>query len=418
MGFIASIQRLFAPAATAASRAASGGVLINSVRDLEAFIATGGTTAAGVAVSPDKALAVSAVYRAVTLVSGVLATAPLEIKRRGANNTRETEFEHPAAALMGRRPNRWMTPSAFRRMMTAHLMLRGNAYALIVRSGARVLELVPLHPDRVAVEQMEDLSLVYAYTRRDGRRIVLPQRDMMHLMGLTFDGVRGVSPLTYAREAVGFALATAEHGSRFFCNGTAVGAVLKSPKRVGPEGLDFLRASLETYRGSENAHKTLILEEGMEFAPLGMTAADAEFIASRKFSRTDIAMFFGVPPHMLGDDEKSDGSGKNLEERSRAFVSYTLEDYLTTWEDTIARDLLAEDVSLYAKFRRAALVRGDLASRAKWYQSGLQWGYFSPDEVRAEEELNPRPDGKGGEFYPPPNMTKTDTPATGERPAE
>ncbi|MFC4623839.1 phage portal protein, partial [Daeguia caeni] len=185
-------------------------------------------------------------------------------------------------------------------------------------------------------------------------------------------------------------------------NGARVSGVLKHPNKLGPEAVANLRAGLEEFRsGGEQEGKNLILEEGMDYARIAMTAEDAQWLEARKFSRTDIAMFFGVPPHMIGDTEKSTSWGTGIEQQSIGFVAWTLEDHLTMWEEAINRDLIGAEDDLYARFNRAALVKGDIKARWEAYVKGLQWGVYSPNEIRTLEDQNPR-DG-GDIFYPPPN---------------
>ncbi|MEF9600897.1 phage portal protein [Paracoccus sp. PXZ] len=355
-------------------------------------------------VSPDSAMRVAAVYACVRIIAGAVATLPLHIKRRVDARTREDASDAPIWQLLRRRPNRWQTPSQFRRMLQAHLLLRGNAYAMIVRSRGEVQELIPLHPDRVAVTQGDDLALAYVYSRMDGKRVSLRQHEVLHLVGLTLDGVHGVSAIAYARETIGLALAMEDHGATTFRNGARVSGVLKHPQKLGPEAVANLKAGLDAFRaGGDQEGKHLILEEGMDYARIAMTAEDAQWIESRKFSRTDIAMFFGVPPHMIGDTEKSTSWGTGIEQQSIGFVAWTLEDHLTMWEEAIDRDLIGADDLLYARFNRAALVKGDIKARWEAYVKGLQWGVWSPNEIRALEDQNPR---AGGDiYYPPPNMT-------------
>ena len=356
---------------------------------------------------------VAAVYACVRIISGAVATLPLHVKRRVDARTREDASDAPVWQLLRRRPNRWQTPAQFRRMLQAHLLLRGNAYAMIVRSRGSVQALIPLHPDRVEVAQGDDLALSFLYTRPDGRRLRLRQDEVMHLVGLTLDGVRGVSPIAYARETIGLALAMEDHGATTFRNGARVSGVLKHPQRLGPEAVANLKAGLEAFRaGGDQEGKNLILEEGMDYARIAMTAEDAQWIESRKFSRSDIAMFFGVPPHMIGDTEKSTSWGTGIEQQSIGFVAYTLEDHLTMWEETIDRDLIGADDLLYARFNRAALVKGDIKARWEAYVKGLQWGVWSPNEIRALEDQNPR-DG-GDVYYPPPNMSAATEAAGGD----
>lgn len=394
----------------ASVQSSGGGVLIETSAQMEEALRTGSATASGVAVTPDRAMRVAAVYACVRIRSGVVANMPLHIKRRIDARTREDASDHALWRIFRRRPNRWQTPSQFKRMLTAHLLLRGNAYAMIVRSRGEVTELIPLHPDRVECKQADDLSLVYSYRRTDGRRIDLRQTEVFHLVGLTLDGVHGVSVISYARETIGLSLSMEEHGATVFKNGARPSIVLRHPGGLGPEGRANIRASLDEYRaGGESEGKALILEEGMETASLSMTAEDAQWIESRKFSRSDIAMFFGVPPHMIGDTEKSTSWGTGIDSQTQGFVTFSAEDDLTTWEETINRDLVADnDNDIYARFNRAALVKGDIKVRWEAHVKALQWGVMSPNEVRALEDLNPRKDGDI--YYPPPNTAGGDKP--------
>jgi len=354
-------------------------------------------------VTPDTAMRVAAVYACVRLISGAVANLPLHVKRRVDAVTREDLSSSEIWSVLRRKPNGWQTPSQFKRMMQAHILLRGNAYAQIVRSRGKVLALNPLNPDRMEVTQTDALELAYEYTRRDGRKVKMQANEVMHLVGLTLDGVTGVSAITYARETIGLSLAQEHHGATTFKNGARPSSVLSHPGKLGPEGMENLRASLNAYRsGGEKEGQALILEEGMSVDQMSMTAEDAQWIEGREFSRTDIAMFFGVPPHMIGDTKKSTSWGSGIEQQSIGFVTYTLEDHLTTWEETINRDLIAEE-DVYARFNRRALVRGDIKTRWEAYVKAMQWGVYSPDDVRALEDENPRPDGGGGVYYDPPN---------------
>lgn len=390
---------------------AGGGVLITSSKDLEEALKTGSLSGSGASVTPNSAMRVATVYACVRIISGAVATLPLDIKRRVDARTREDASEHSLWSLVRRKPNRWQTPSQFRRMMQAHLLLRGNAYAMKVVSRGEVRELIPLHPDRVERKQLDDLSLEYAYTRKDGRRVILKQEDVFDLVGLTLDGVNGVSAITYARETIGLALSQESHGASTFKNGARVSSALSHPGKLGPEGQALLKSSLDSFRsGGEQEGKTLILEEGMTYTPMAMTAEDAQWIESRKFSRTDIAMFFGVPPHMIGDTEKSTSWGTGIEQQSIGFVAYTLEDHLTMWEEAIGRDLVPEDEpTMYARFNRAALVKGDIKARWDAYMKGRQMKVYSANDVRALEDLNPI---EGGDTYENP-MIQVDQPAQG-----
>jgi len=396
MGFLSFLRP------RAATQGKDGGRSITSSNELADAIRHASVgSIAGPIVTPQSAMRAGAVYACVRLISGALANLPIHVKKRVDEKTRMDLSEHPVWSIVRRKPNQWQTPSQFKRMLQAHLLLRGNAFGLIVRSRGIVVAVLPLDPDRMEVKQADDMSLTYIYRRKNGAEVRLKQTEVMHLVGLSLDGVTGVSAITYARETIGLSLAQENHGAKTFKNAARPSIVLKHPGKLGREGLEFLKSSLDQYRqGGDDEGNALILEEGMETHNLSMTAQDAQWIESRRFSRTDIAMFFGVPPHMIGDTEKSTSWGTGIEQQSIGFVTYTLEDYLTTWEETINRDLIdAPDV--YAKFERRALVRGDLKTRTDHDVKMIQWGIYSPNEVRTLEDMNPRADGDV--YYDPPN---------------
>lgn len=387
----------------AATQSAGGGTLVTNSQELEAAMRGGATSLSGAAVTADTAMRVATVYGCVKLRSGPVANLPLMIKRRVDERIREDASDTPVGVLLRRRPNSWQTPSQFKRQMQAHVLLRGNAYALKVVSRGEVRALVPMHPDRVEVKQDSAGKLIYNYTTPNGSFVALDQAEVFHLVGMSLDGIRGISPIAYARETIGLAISMQNDGALMFKNGPRASMVMTHPGKIGKDGTEFLKASLEQYRSGGDAEgRALILEEGMKVENLAMTAEDAQWIESRKFARSDIAMFFGVPPHMLGDTEKSTSWGTGLEQQTQGYVTFCLEDDLTTWEETINRDLIPPaSTDLYAKFNRAALVKGDIKTRWEAYVKGLQWGVYSPNEVRALDDMNPR---EGGDiYYPPPN---------------
>lgn len=391
----------------AATQAGDGGRLITSSSELDEYLRSGGESASGMPVTPDTSMRVAAVFACIRIIAGAVATMPLQLKRRVDDKTREDAADHPLNLVLTRRPNAWMTPSGFRRMLQAHVLLRGSAFALIVRNARReVVSLLPLHPDRVRPEQLDDLSVVYHYSRPKGGQVTIPQRDMLHLVGLTLDGINGVSVIGYARETIGLSLAMGRHANSMFRNGAHPGSVLTAKGALGPEGIENLKTSLEIYRGADNSGKALILEEDMKFDRIGMSAVDAQFVETIGATRSDIAMFFGVPPHMLGDTEKSTSWGSGIEQQSIGFVAYTLEDWLTGWEQTIGRDLIADnEPDLFARFNRAGLIRGDIKTRAEAYMKFRQMRVLSANDVRALEDWNPI---DGGDEYDNPLIT-TDT---------
>lgn len=379
-----------------------GGVLINTSQELEEFLKSGQATKSGPVVTAESSLRHGAVFACTRLLSGPPATLPLHIKRRIDARTREDASDSDLWTLLNRKPNRYQKPHQFKRMMMAHVLLRGNGMCLKVVSRGRVIELLPLDPDRTEIKQNDDLTLRFEYRRKSGALQTFKQSEVFHLFGLTLNGYSGVTPITYARETIGLALSQEEYGASTFKNGIRASGILTTEQKLSNEARGHLKGSLDEYRsGGESEGKFLILEEGLEPAEMKMTAQDAQWIDARKLSRSDIAMFFGVPPSMIGDNSGSDSNwGTGLEQKANGFVTFTLEDYLTMWEEGITIDLNS-DPDVYAKFNRAALVKGDIKARWEAYVKALQWGVLSPNEVRALEDLNPR---EGGDiWYPPPN---------------
>lgn len=394
------------PAPRASFQDSSGGMVIRTARELEQAIRTGAVTASGATVTPDTAMRVAAVYACVRLIAGVIATVPLQIKRRVDDRTRQDATDVPIWRVINRRPNKWQKPHQFKRMMQAHVLLRGNAYAFkTLNSKGEVISLIPLHPDRVECRQLNDMSLEYVWTRKDGGRVVFRQEEILHLYVMTFDGYRGVSAITYAREAIGLASAMEKHGAAVFKNGANVSGALRHKEKLSPEAHSRLKDSMEEFRtGGARDGQVIILEEDMQFEKMAMSSADAEWLESRKFSRSDICMFFGVPPSIIGDNTGSDSNwGTGLEQKNNGFRAYCVEDYFVMWEEGVTADCIDEErfPDLYARFNRNAMVRSDLKSRWDAYTKSLQWGVMSPNEIRELEDENPR---EGGDiFYPPPN---------------
>lgn len=384
---------------------ADGGVLIATPDQLAEALQTGSLSESGERVTRHTALGIATVFGCVRIRSGAIANMPIDIKRRVDDKTRVDASDHPLWTVLRRRPNRWQKPAQFKRMMEMGVLLDGNAYALKVISRGKVIELIPLDNARMVVSQNDDLSIKYEYTHRNGRKIIFDQKEIFHLTGMTLDGVRGLSPIGYARETMGVALSMERHGAKMFKNGAQVSGSFSTDKSLSATAYERLKGSISehTSEGGAAGH-TMLLEEGLEFKRMALSAVDAQWIEARKLTRTDIGMFYGVPPFLLGDTEKSTSWGTGLEQQSRGFVTFALEDSLTMWEEAINADCLGpEDSEIFARFNRNSLVRGDLKARWEAYTKSLQWGVNSPDEIRAMEDENPRPDGRGGVFYDPPN---------------
>ncbi|MDE8654780.1 phage portal protein [Novosphingobium album (ex Liu et al. 2023)] len=405
MGFFGDLFGFGRPASSPrASLLDSGGTVISTPQQLEEALRTGNVSESGEHVSPERALSISAAYGCVRLISGAIATVPLHIKRRIDERTREDASDHPVSTLVRRRPNRWQKPHQFKRMMQANILLRGNGYALKVPGVRGPQELIPLHPDRVRPRQRDDWGVEYEWTRKNGSRVVFQQEQILHLYGLTLDGFTGVTPLTFARETIGTALSMDRYVSRTMRKGARVsGAMQKKEGALSDTAYDRLKESLEEYRsGGDEEGSFLLLEEGLEWKPMSLTIADMAWIEAKKLSRSEVCMFYGVPPSMIGDNSGSDSNwGTGLEQKSNGFQAFGLEDHYTMWEEGITCDLLTDPH--YARFNRSALVRSDIKARWGSHVQALQWGVMSPNEVRALEDMNPRDDGDI--YYPPPNTS-------------
>lgn len=291
--------------------------------------------------------------------------------------------------------------------MMSHLLIYGNAYAQIIRDGAgQVLGLYPLLPDKMEVNRLENGKLVYYYSRyseenpnfRELGKIALRQQDVLHIPGLGFDGLVGYSPIAMAKNAVGMTLACEEYGASFFANGANPGGVLEHPGVLKDPGK--VRESWNSvYRGTNNAHKIAVLEEGMKYQQIGIPPEEAQFLETRKFQINEIARLYRIPPHMVGDLEKS--SFSNIEQQSLEFVKYTLDPWVIRWEQSLQKALLLpeEKKAYFIKLNVDGLLRGDYQSRMNGYSTARQNGWMSANDIRELEDLNPIPEAEGGDLY-------------------
>jgi HK97 family phage portal protein len=300
-----------------------------------------------------------------------------------------------------------MTSFVFRETLMNHLLIWGNAYAQIIRDGrGRVLALYPLLPNKMDVDRAQNGELYYIY-RRDteenrldprGGMVTLRRDEVLHIPGLGFDGLIGYSPIAMAKNAIGMALATEEYGASFFANGANPGGVLEHPGVVkDPQRVKDSWNSV--YQGSANAHRIAVLEEGMKFQAIGIPPEQAQFLETRKFQINEIARIFRVPPHMVADLDKS--SFSNIEQQSLEFVKYTLDPWVTRWEQALQQSLLlpSEKSRYFVKFNVDGLLRGDYASRMSGYATARQNGWMSANDIRELENMNRIPEELGGDLY-------------------
>lgn len=365
----------------------------------------GGSTA-GKAVTEHSAMQMTAVYACVRILSEAIAGLPLHLYRYNDGGGKEKALDHPLYLLLHDEPNPEMSSFVFRETLMTDLLLWGNAYAQIIRNGkGEVVALYPLMPNRMTVDRDSQGQLYYSYqmTNSDaptmpGGTVILKPSDVLHVPGLGFDGLVGYSPIAMAKNAIGLAIATEEYGAKFFANGATPGGLLEYPGTV--KDPDRVRESWNKgFSGSQNAGKVAILEEGMKYTPISIAPEQAQFLETRKFQINEIARIFRVPPHMVGDLEKS--SFSNIEQQSLEFVKYTLDPWVVRWEQSIQRTLLTaeEKKQYFVKFNLEGLLRGDYQSRMNGYATARQNGWMSANDIRELENLDRIPASDGGDLY-------------------
>ena len=365
-----------------------------------------GRTTSGQNVDEFKAMQTTAVYACVRILSEAIASLPIHVYER-TDKGKEKRVDHPLYFLLHDEPNPEMSSFVFRETLMSHLLIWGNAYVQIIRDrSGNIISLYPLLPDKMSVHRDSRGILYYKYQRQTEENpnitetgtVILPQEDVLHVPGLGFDGLIGYSPIALAKNAIGMTLATEEYGASFFRNGANPGGVLehpgilKDPKRVRDSWN-------EVYKGVANAHKVAVLEEGMKYTQIGIPPEEAQFLQTRKFQINEIARLYRIPPHMVGDLEKS--SFSNIEQQSLEFVKYTLDPWVVRFEQSFKRALFLpeEKKTHFIKFNVDGLLRGDYQSRMNGYAVGRQNGWLSTNDIRELEDLNLLSDEEGGNLY-------------------
>ena len=365
-----------------------------------------GQSTAGKRVSERSAMQMTAVYSCVRILSEAIASLPLHVYRYTDTGGKEKATDLPLYRLLHDEPNKEMTSFCFRETLMTHLLLWGNAYAQIIRNGrGEVLELYPLMPNRMSIDRDDKGRLYYEYNLSNddaptmkGTTVRLQPRDVLHIPGLGFDGLVGYSPIAMAKNAIGIGIACEEYGAKFFANGANPSGVLEHPGIL--KDPKKLRDSwTQAFGGSSNAQKVAVLEEGLKYTPISISPEQAQFLETRKFQINEIARIFRIPPHMIGDLEKS--SFSNIEQQSLEFVKYTLDPWVSRWEQSMSRLLLNNDEKkkFFIKFNLDGLLRGDYQSRMNGYAIGINNGFLSPNDCRELENMDLISEEKGGNKY-------------------
>lgn len=348
----------------------------------------GQPTLSGVNVSPEYAMRCAAVYACVRVLSETMAGLPLIVYQRKSDGRRERATEHPLYDVLRTSPNSDLTSFEWIEMQMGHICLRGNSYNEIIpgRRGA-VDQLIPLHPDNVDKKRV-DGGITYTVSTHDGSSRILTADEVMHVRGLSFDGLTGLNPIEHHRETIGMSQAALEYGARFFKNDATPRGVLELEKNFkNSTDREAYKANLQMSQTGANRHKMMVLEDGAKYKDIGMSHEDAQFLETRQYGATDIARIFRVPPHMIADLTKATFS--NIEHQSLEFVMHTMRPWFVRWEQAITRSLIIAPKHYYVEFLVDALLRGDTKARYEAYKSGIEAGHLTRNEARSMENRNP-----------------------------
>ena len=367
---------------------------------LEAF---GGIQSdAGVQVSEESALRTPTVWRAVSVIAGVSASLPLHVYRTGSRDRVTTpllEDPHPE-----------LTPLELWRLATVHRVMWGNGYIQKLRNPAgQVKELWPVSPDRVTVERLKPsdgnpTGKWFFATDDWGVLHALTPREMLHLPGLGYDGLKGLSPIGLARQGIGLAQAAEKGAAKLFGRGNVLSGVLETEQKLNADQANALKTRFQAkLAGVENFQEVAVLDAGASFKPVTMPLKDSQFLESREFQIPEIARMFGVPLFLLMETSKSTSWGTGLEQQAQGWITF---DLAPTWlgptEQRITKELLP--TGQYAHYAVQGLLRGDSSARATFYRAMRDTGVMSANDIRALEEMPPIPGPEGDTYLQPTYM--------------
>jgi HK97 family phage portal protein len=377
---------------------------IASPFDLLSAFGRGAQSTAGQNVNESSAYAVPAVLSCINIRQRSLGSLPIRVYERLDERSSRPVPWHRASFVL-RKPNGWQTWSEFAGTLEAHRVLRGNAYAykdLAKFPGGDgkmyedVAQLIPLHPDRMQVDGdvMTGGPSQYRYTTQKGTQLTFSPRQILHLRGLSTDGLVGRSVLQDMREPIGGAIATQEHANSLWSRDATPSVVLSHPKTLSPQARTNLEDSWEsTYGRGADKKRVAVLEEGLTLEKLSLTPEDGQFLETRKLTRAEIAGAFCVPPHMIGDVDRSTSWGSGIEQQQIGFLTFTLRPDLVLWEQRLTLDLIAQPERFYIKFAIEGFMRGDSAAQAAFFRVMREVGAMSANDIRALMDWNPIENG-------------------------
>jgi HK97 family phage portal protein len=363
---------------------------------------------AGIYVNRDTAMRVSAVYACTRVIADAVASLPLHLYRRLDGGGKERATEHWAYNLLRRAPLPRMTAYQWKQALMYHLLIEGNFYAeKQISNAGDIGGLIPWNPEQTDVKQSERGDLIYELELADGKKRVKRAPQMLHIYDFSWNGLKGVSRIAYARESIGLAGAAEEFGARFYSNGTNVGTIYTMPEgaRLSQEQLDKLVEDLRAkHAGLGSSHQAMLLPGGITASKVSIPPNDAQFLETRKFQVQEIARIFRVPLHMIQMEEKDSSWGTGIESLGTAWVVHGLRPTLVNIEESLNRSILpeTEQDEYFFEFLIDGLVRGDMKSRGEFYSMMLSNQVMTPNEVREKENMNPR-DG-GDEVIKPENL--------------
>lgn len=428
MGLIQTIRDNLAPGGGLAGMmtdapSASFGPSSSGLGDSDGWIVRavgGGKTDSGVSVSEWTALTLPVVYSCVSLIADNLAQLPLNLHRKLPGGGSEIAADHPLQALVHDAPNDDMSSFVLRQTVSSHALLWGNGYSEIERTrGGDPVAIWPLYPDRTEPRKPQGEALRYQ-TQINGRVVSLDPADVLHIPAMGFDGYRGYSPVCVARNAIGMGLAMEKFGGKFFANDAKSGGFLMHPGKLGDKAVANVAESFNKQGGPDNAFKVKVLEEGMRFVSTTIPPDDAQFLTSREFQVAEIARIYRVPLVLLQAMEKSTSWGSGIEQMMIGFVVWTIQPWITRWEQELNRKLLTDAeraAGYFFKFNLNALLRGDMKARGQFYKDLWGLAAISANEVRDREDMNPY---EGGDQFRIPlntaDATEPDPPPVDDPP--
>lgn len=363
---------------------------IVSSYELDRYLRAGSETAAGIAVTPDRAMQVSAVYACARIIAEDIGKVPYPVYKKLPDGGRERATSSPFWGLIHDRPfggpNTFgLSSQQFRETLTLWCLLRGNGYAYKNTVEGRVVELIPIHPSKVRIEVLYDNEVLYWVRMKGDREVPHTRKEIFHMMGPSEDGIQGVSIVTMARQTIGIALAAEEFEARLFSNSARPSGLLSTDAVLDDDAIKRLRAQWEeTYGGLANAHKIAILEQGLTWQTTSMSPGDAEMLQTRKFEVSEIARWFRIAPHKVGDMEHA--TFTNIEVQREEHVQDTLLPWAVRWDNAINQQVIGTN-NVFAELLFDGLLRALTKDRFEAYTMATGGPWMTRNEARVKENL-------------------------------